>query len=214
LEKLHSALVGADAMLAYCGWRNVGEGAVNTEPFVPPDYGEIDTTAEFLRTCPWPIHAALVQREVLDAVHGFSARRFTSMDYDLWLRIYAQTQKLVRVPEVMAFYRWHGKGQISSRKWRQVMDALQVRQDFVESNPDKVAHLSPERLRELTLGQVLKEAYRAYWKRDLVNAQALFRRAFTRGAWRTGDLKYILPSWLPTSAFHALVTAVDRKRLS
>jgi hypothetical protein len=28
------------------------------------------------------------------------------------------------VPEVLAFYRWHGAGQISAVKWRQVLDAL------------------------------------------------------------------------------------------
>jgi glycosyltransferase involved in cell wall biosynthesis len=214
LEKLNAALDLSQADLAYCGWQNVGEGAPGTEPFIPPDYSEMDTAAEFLRTCPWPIHAALVRREVLDAVHGFSERCFSSMDYDLWLRIYAHTQKLVRVPEVMAFYRWHGKGQISRRKWQQVMDALQVRQDFVAENPDKVAHLPANKLRELTQGHVLKEAYRAYWKRDLPNAQALFRRAFTHGAWRTSDLKYILPSWLPESMFRSLIGVADRKRQS
>lgn len=214
LEKLNAALDLSQADLAYCGWQNVGVGAPGTEPFIPPDYSAMDTAAEFLRTCPWPIHAALVRREVLDAVHGFSERRFSSMDYDLWLRIYAHTQKLVRVPEVMAFYRWHGKGQISRRKWQQVMDALQVRQDFVAENPDKVAHLPANKLRELTQGHVLKEAYRAYWKRDLPNAQALFRRAFTRGAWRTSDLKYILPSWLPESMFRSLISIADRKRQS
>jgi hypothetical protein len=114
----------------------------------------------------------------------------------------------------MAFYRWHGKGQISRRKWQQVMDALQVRQDFVAENPDKVAHLPANKLRELTQGHVLKEAYRAYWKRDLPNAQALFRRAFTHGAWRTSDLKYILPSWLPESMFRSLIGVADRKRQS
>ena len=214
LEKLSAALDEARADVAYCGWQNFGEGAPGTVPFVPPDYSATDTAAEFLRSCPWPIHAALVRKPVLDAVRGFSERRFSSMDYDLWLRIYAHTQNLVRVPEVMAFYRWHDKGQISSNKWRQVMDALQVRHDFVARNPERVAHLSADKLQELTEGFVLKEAYRAYWKRDLPNAQALFRRAFTLGVWRAADLKYLLPSWLPGLLFRTLVKSVDRKRPS
>lgn len=148
----------------------------------------------------------------MDAVHGFSERRFSAMDYDLWLRIYAHTQKLVWVPEVMAFYRWHGGGQISRRKRQQVMDALQVREDFVKSNADKVAYLPQEKLLELTRGHLLREAYRAYWKRDLINAQALFRRAFTHGAWRVGDRKYIVPSWLPGRLFGMLVNFASRQK--
>jgi glycosyltransferase involved in cell wall biosynthesis len=214
LEKLSAALDENRADVAYCGWQNFGEGAPGSEPYVPPDYSALDTAAEFLRSCPWPIHAALIRRPVLDAVKGFSERRFSSMDYDLWLRIYAHTQNLVRVPDVMAFYRWHDKGQISGNKWRQVMDALQVRRDFVARYPERVAHLAADNLHELTEGFVLKEAYRAYWKRDLPNAQALFRRAFTRGTWRTEDLRYILPSWLPGSMFRTLVNSVDRKRQS
>ncbi|MGO9444353.1 MAG: glycosyltransferase family 2 protein [Thiobacillaceae bacterium] len=212
LQKLSSALDESRSDVAYCGWQNFGEGAPGTEAYIPPDYLAMDTTAEFLRSCPWPIHAALVRRPVLDAVRGFSERRFSSMDYDLWLRIYARTQKLVRVPEVMAFYRWHEKGQISRDKWRQVMDALQVRHDFVAHHPERVTHLLADTIHELTEGFILKEAYRAYWMRDLPNAQALFRRAFTRGAWRMADLKYILPSWLPGSLFLTLVKSVDRKR--
>lgn len=214
LEKLNAALVESQADVAFCGWQNVGEGAAGTDPYVPPDYSQMDTAAEFLRSCPWPIHAALIRREVVDAVRGFSERRFSSMDYDLWLRIYAHTQRLVRVPEVLAFYRWHGKGQISRRKWQQVMDALRVRLDFVDGNRDKVGHLSAERLHDLTKGHVLKEAYRAYWKRDLYNAQILFRHAFALGVWRAGDLKYILPSWLPESMFQFLVAFSERKRQS
>ncbi len=210
LEKLLAAMDDQQADTAYCGWQNVGEGAPGTMPFIPPDYSEMDTAAEFLRSCPWPIHAALVRRDAIDAVRGFSERCFSAMDYDLWLRLYAHTQKLVRVPEVMAFYRWHDKGQISKTKWKQVLDALQVRHDFVKHYPERVAHLSKDKVIELSDGFLLREAYRAYWQRNLTDAQKLFRRAFLKGYWKVGDLKYIFPALLSEGAFTYLVRTADR----
>ena len=210
LEKLASAMENYQADIAYCGWQNVGVGAPGTDPYIPPDYSQMDTAAEFLRSCPWPIHAALVRREALDAIKGFSERRFSAMDYDLWLRLYAHTQKLVRVPEVMAFYRWHDKGQISKTKWKQVLDALQVKRDFVTHHPERVAHLPKDKIIELSDGFLLREAYRVYWRRNLVDAQKLFRRALVSGGWKAGDLKYLLPALLPGSWFHWLVIQSDR----
>lgn len=212
LEKLLAAIRENDVDLAYCGWQNIGAGAPGTEPYVPPAYESGDMAAEFLRTCPWPIHAALVRREAIDAVHGFSERCFSAMDYDLWLRLLAHTQSILRVPEVMAFYRWHGKSQISANKWRQVMDAFRVRRDFVQRHPDMVRHLPKERLVQLTDGFLLREAYRSYWRRELHAAQRLFRRAFRTTAWKAGDLKYLLPSLLPGSLFRLLVGVSDRLR--
>ena len=211
LVKLHSALQTAQADLAYCGWQNVGEGAPGKEPYVPPDYAKGDAVALFLKGCPWPIHAALSRRGLLERVSGFSTRRFSSMDYDLWLRILAVTRNIVRVPEVLSFYRWHGHGQISSVKWRQVLDAWQVRRDFVQSNPALVAHLAPAALRELLDGSLLRAAYAAYWKRDLVSAQPLFRKAALRGFWRVRDAKFILTSLLPSALYRRLVAAADRQ---
>ena len=205
LDKLANALERTDADIAYCGWQNVGEGAPGTTPYVPPDYATLDTAAEFLRACPWPIHAALVRRAALDAVGGFSERCFSAMDYDLWLRLYAHTQKIVRVPEVMAFYRWHGGGQISKTRWKQVLDALRVRRDFVAAHPERIAHLPAARLAELTDGYLLREAYRAYWRRELDDAQVLLRAALREGAWGVRDLKYILPALLPAPLFRRLV---------
>ena len=188
LDKLAAAMDSHKADIAYCGWQNVGTGAPGTEPYIPPDFSQMDTAAEFLRSCPWPIHAALVRREAIDAVKGFSERRFSAMDYDLWLRLYAHTQKIVRVPEVMAFYRWHDKGQISKTRWKQVLDALQVRRDFVAHHPERVAHLPKGRVIELSDGFLLREAYRAYWQRNLVGrAQTLPPRLRARRveSWRS-----------------------------
>jgi glycosyltransferase involved in cell wall biosynthesis len=212
LEKLHAALALNAADCAYCGWQNVGDGAPGQEPYVPPAYEDEDTIALFLKSCPWPIHAALVRREIVEAIGGFSERRFSAMDYDFWLKLIARTRHIVRVPEVLAFYRWHGGGQISSGKWRQTMDAYAVRRDFVRKHPDLVSHLDAPALKNLVAGELLRAAYRAYWKRDLASAQGLFREALIRGVWRLADLKYILPALLPSPIFRALLGLVDSQR--
>ena len=211
LRELHARLTASASDLAYCGWQNLGDGAPGTEPYVPPSYEADDIVSAFLRSCPWPIHAALMRRSVIDSVGGFSERCFTSMDYDLWLRILGVTRKITRVPEVLAYYRWHGKGQISSVKWRQVLDAWRVRRDFVSAHPDMVSHLRGEKLRELVDGSVLRAGYQAYWKRDLVSARCLFRRAMLTRCWHARDLKYLLPSVLPERLYCALISAADNR---
>lgn len=133
------------------------------------------------------------------------------MDYDLWLRILAVTRDIVRVPEVLAFYRWHAQGQISAVKGRQVLEAWQVRRDFAGRHPELVAHLAPAALRELLDGSLLRAGYAAYWKRDLVSAQQLFRKAVRRGYWRLRDAKYVLPSLLPSGLYRRMIATADHR---
>jgi len=211
LEKLHTALTVANADIAYCGWQNVGEGIVS-EPYIPPEYERADSVAHFVRTCPWPIHGALVRRTLVEKLGGFSERRFSSMDYDFWLRALAMTRKIVRVPEVLAYYRWHGQGQVSAVKWRQVLDAHTAQKDFIKSNPDLVAHLPAERLHDLTDGQVLRQAYRAFWKRDLLSAHKLFRHAWSSRAYKLRDLRHVLTARvLPLPLYRSLVEFIDHR---
>lgn len=209
LEKLHAALAAADADVSYCGWQNVGEG-LHLPPHVPPAYEADDPVRHFLRTCPWPIHAALLRRTVIEQLGGFSERRFASMDYDLWLRALGVTRRMVRVPEVLAYYRWHDSGQVSAVKWRQVLDALEAQEAFIRNHPSMVAHLPASVLRDLTKGQVLRQAYRAFWKRDLVSAQKLFRHVAAHGSYGPRDLVYVATALLPLPLYRGLTQFVDR----
>lgn len=209
LEKLLKAMDRNGAELAYCGWQNIGEGGPGKRPHVPPDYENGDTAALFLRNCPWPIHACLLHRDLAERVGGFSERYGTSLDYDFWLRISALTHNFVLVPEVLAYYRWHGTGQISSNRWRQVVDAWLVRREFVANHPEQAAHLNRKSRRDLVDGALRHAAYDALWKRDLTTAQPLFRRSLLHGALRLRDLKYALPAFLPAPAFAALVRGRD-----
>jgi hypothetical protein len=153
----------------------------------------------------------LVKRAVVDQLGGFSVRCFSSMDYDFWLRALALTRNIVRVPEVLAYYRWHDAGQISAVKWRQVLDALAVQQDFVRASPRLVAHLPADRLRQLTEGRVLQQAYSALWKRDVASAHKLFRHVALARSFGFGDMRHAISALLPISAYRRLVALVDRK---
>jgi glycosyltransferase involved in cell wall biosynthesis len=210
LERMHAALAAHDADLAYCGWQNFGAGAPGVEPYVPPAYEEGDPVDAFLRTCPWPIHAALVRRPIIEAVGGFSEERFSSMDYDLWLRILGQTRRIVRVPEVMSFYRWHASGQVSSVKWRQVLDALAAQKSFIREHPALVGHLSAARIADMTEGQVLRQAYRAVWRRDIASAHRLFRHVGQARAFHARDLRHVAAALLPMPLYARLVSLRDR----
>jgi glycosyltransferase involved in cell wall biosynthesis len=209
LSSLLAGLRAADADIAYCGWQNVGEGVV-ANPYVPPAYEADDPVAHFVRSCPWPIHAALVRRGIVERLGGFSERRFASMDYDFWLRALGHTRRIVRVPEVLAFYRWHDDGQISAVKWRQVLDALEAQLGFIRDHPELVAHLPAAQLRDLTEGQVLRQAYRAFWKRDFGSAQKLFRHVAASGSFGLRDLRHVASALLPMPLYQGLTRFVER----
>lgn len=210
LEKLYSSLVKNNADLSYCGWQNVVENSDNGPLYIPPAYEQGDIFASFLKGCPWPIHAALTRKEIIDKISGFSTRCFSAMDYDFWIRISAVTQNITLVPEVLAFYRWHDHGQISSVKWKQVLNARIVKQDFILNNPALVSHLPIQELNSLLNKQVASQAYDAFWKRDLDSAQHLFRAMLQFGYWKIKDLKYITLSLFPARIFKKIILFLDK----
>jgi len=209
LEKMITTLEKHHADLSYCGWQNVGKHANHDQPFIPAAYEKQDIVAAFLHGCPWPIHAAVIKQSVVSAVHGFSEQHFSSMDYDFWLRILGHTNNIVLLPEVLAFYRWHGSGQISANKARQVIDAVQVRRNFIDHYPNLVEHLPADTLNSLVNGPLLKQAYQCYWARDLDNARPLFLAALKQRQWSISDLKYVLPALLPNRLYQRIIKTSD-----
>jgi len=207
LQELHEALMQKEADLAYCGWQNVGSYPGGREPYVPHDYMAGDPVLEFLQSCPWPIHAALTRRAVIDGIGGFSERRHSAMDYDLWLRVLGATRRMVRVPKVLAFYRWHEHGQISSNKWPQVLDAREARAAFAARQPHLIAATGAQ-VRSLVNEPVCVEARNALWRNDLCSAQKLFRASLLLGAVHWKDAKYIVASLFPSAIFQRLVRLV------
>ena len=213
LEKLHAALINnRDAALAYCGWQNTGLKGGRGDPYVPPDYEAEGKTERFLRAAsPWPIHAALVHRHVIDALGGFQTYLPTCMDYDFWLRI-GMAHSIILVPEVMAFYRHHQQGQIISKQWRQAQNTWTVKKTFVRDCPDLVSDLGEEKLRTLIDGGLLQRGYDNYWRRDLISARRIFRTVLRTGGWGAKDLRYLLPALLPEKPYLALIGLTDRNK--
>ena len=211
LEKLHEALDRCNSCaLSYCGWHSVGLKGKRGEPYVPPDYELQDKATRFLKgAAPWPIHAALVRRGVIDEVGGFDLDLGTCMDYDLWLRI-AVAKPIVRVPEVLAFYRHHDSGQITSTQWKQAKNSWLVKRKFLREHPELAAHLSPSDRRDLVDGGLLRRGYDNFWRRDLLSAQKIFRQSLVVGGWRFRDLRYLLPALLPFKIYQWIAGTRDR----
>ena len=210
LEKMLVTLQAhPDAALAYCGWQNVGVPGGRGEPFVPPDYENASKAETLFAGCRWPIHAALVKRAAILAAGGFDPALKNAEDYALWLRI-ATTAPIARVPEVLAFYHFHGAAQASSNKARAALHHLHAQQHYLAKNPDFHAALGKHRARELTLGELLKRGYACYWDRDITAARQIFRVAMKQGYGTLRDWKYMLPAWLPLSWHQRLIGLRDK----
>lgn len=210
LDKMLDALQAKpEAVLAYCGWQNLGLPGKRSEPFVPPDY-ETPTKAEILFAgCRWPIHAALAKREAVLTAGGFDTRLSNAEDYALWLRI-ATAAPIVRVPEALVFYHFHSGEQASSNRGRAALHHLQAQQRYLAQHPEFNATLGRKRARTLMFGELLKRGYACYWQRDLLAARQIFRAVMKQGHGTLADWKHMLPAWLPESWHRRLLEHVDR----
>lgn len=199
LARLSAALDDRpEAVLAYCGWQNLGVAGGRGEPFVPPDYETADKAEILFAGCRWPIHAALVKREAVLAANGFDPLLKNAEDYALWLNV-ATTAPIVRVPEVLAFYHFHGGVQASADHARAALQFWQTQRHYLASHPAFGDQLGRARRRALTTGELLKRGYARYWQRDLPAARRIFRVVMQHGYGTLSDWKYMLPAWLPES---------------
>ena len=210
LEKMLAALQARpDAVLAYCGWQNLGLPGGRGAPFIPPDYETPGKAETLFAGCRWPIHAALVKREAVVAANGFDSALKNAEDFALWLRV-ATAAPIVRVPEVLAFYHFHGDSQASGNHARAALQHWQVQRDYLASHPAFGASLGRARIRALTSGELLQRGYAAYWQRDLPAARAIFRAVMKQGYGTLADWTYMLPAWLPETWHRWLIGLRDR----
>ena len=197
------------AILAYCGWQNVGLQGGRGEPFIPPEYDAADRAEVFLGGCRWPIHGVVIQTSVVRDAGGFDETFRASADYDLWLRV-ATKGRLILVPEVLAFYRHHDGEQITKNKRRSALHHHRAQVKFIRENPRAARRLGTSRVRTLLYGELLRRAYACYWDRDLASARTLFRRVMRRGYGNPKDWLYMLPSLLPIQVHGWLLDKRDR----
>lgn len=209
LTHLHAALAAAPkAVLAYCGWQNLGLLGGSGQPFVPPDYENASKAETLFASCRWPIHAALVKRKAVTAAGGFDTDLKNAEDYALWLRV-ALTAPIVRVPQVLAYYHFHGGAQASSDRVRATLHHWRAQRRYLDGHPEFRHALGKQRIRELTLGLILQQAYASYWKRDLPTARTLFRTVMKHGYGTLRDWTYMLPALLPLSWHRAWLARRD-----
>lgn len=205
LKKLHSSLERhPESALAYCGWQNIGLPGGRGKPFVPRDYEQSNKIETLLRDCPWPIHAVLTRRNVIEETGGFDIRFATSEDYYLWLKI-ATKYPIVRVPEVLAYYHFHDAPQATKNRAREALDNWKVKCMFLNEEPEVKLNLGRKRVRELTHGHLLKKGYICYWDRDLKAARKIFRVVMKTTYGKITDWKYMLPALLPINLHRFLI---------
>ncbi len=66
-------------------------------------------------------------------------------------------------------------------------------------------------MKDLTEGQVLRQAYRAFWKRDLASAQKLFRHAAAHGSFGARDLRHVASALLPLPLYRGITRLAERR---
>jgi len=209
LLKTANMLKSSDAVLAYTGWHNIGAPPPFHEPFVPEDYesAKPSKAARLIRSTGWPVHAALIRREALFEAGLFNTTLKSCEDFDLWLRI-ALTRRIARVPEVLAFYRFH-PGQMTRNQMRIVLTHYRIQKAFLRAHPDILGTHGRKLKRLITSGELLKRGYRAYWARDLPAARAIFRQVMRDVYGKPADWKYMLPAWLPESWHRWLIRRLE-----
>lgn len=209
LEKLLGALLSdPDAMISYCGWQNVGLPGGQGKPYLPPEYEGTDKARYLLGSCPWPIHAALTRKSAITEAGGFDERFSNAEDYGLWLKI-ALSNRIVRVPEVLAYYWFHGGAQASKNRARAACENWLVQTEFLKRHPEIRKKLGRSLERSLVHGELLKRGYICYWDRDLEAARKIFRAVMKTGYGTVMDWKYMLPSVLPMPVHRLLLRVFE-----
>lgn len=207
LEKTHTALVSdSSAVLAYCGWQNLGLVGGRGEPFIPPDYETPDKAAALLEGCRWPIHACLTRRTAIVAAGGFNAQLTIAEDYLLWLECSAQG-KLIRVPEVLAQYHHHGGEQATHNRALAAIDTFRAKQFFLQRHPDIAARLGTNLVDQLTWNRLIHDGNALHWQGDIESARPVFRKALLAGKGTFSDKLRMLPSLLPLWLHRAVLVA-------
>lgn len=214
LEKLHNALINQpESKLAYCGWQNLGVSENRGKPYIPPDYEGPEKALHLLQGCPWPIHATLTRRYLIEEAGGFNENLTSTADYDLWLKI-ATANKLVRVPEVLAYYHHHNNGQITSNRALIAINQNKIQRNFLSNNPHIRDHIGIHRIKAFLSKQLLNRGFECYWERDMTAAREIFQHAMRSGYGTPKEWLYMLPALLPLSLHKTILKKVANDKAS
>lgn len=187
-----------EAVLAYCGWQNLGLTGMRGQPFIPPDYEGPDKTRFLFESCRWPIHACLARHSAVSQVGGFDPELKIGEDFLFWMEI-GQLGPILRVPKVLTFYHHHGDGQATQDRARAALDTLRAKQKFLAHRPDIAQHLGADWIEAVTWGKFVEEANAMYWSGDIEGARPLYKRALHAGRGSSRDKLRMLASLLPST---------------
>ena len=207
LEKMHTALASdSKAVLAYCGWQNLGLPGPRGEPFVPPDYENPDKVATLLEGCRWPIHACLTRHTAIIEAGGFNTHLTIAEDYLLWMEV-SVTGTIIRVPEVLAQYHHHDGVQATRNQTLAALDTFKAKQLFFRRHPEIAKQLGPDKIEFLTWDKLMQQGNVLHWQGDIENARPIFRKVLLAGHGSFSAKLRMLPSLLPLSVHRTILAA-------
>ena len=108
LNVLYNSLVSCDpnVALVHANW-----AFSNQDGEIGITHDSSFRSGEGLRTLvlynPFAVHAALIRREAIAAVGGFSPIEPSLEDWELWLKIALKGYHFIHIPNLLAFYFWH-----------------------------------------------------------------------------------------------------------
>ena len=153
----------------------------------------------------------MVRTQLVREAGGFDEKLTSGEDFDLWLRI-APFHRIVRVPEVLAFYRFHDGPQMTKNRFKIIANHWRIQQKFLKWRPEAVRHLARGRVRELTHGELMRKGFDCYWQNDLDTARRIFRLVMCTGFGSASDWLHMLPSLLPLPCHRWLIAAIRSHR--
>ena len=207
LEKMHTALASdSKAVLAYCGWQNLGLPGPRGEPFVPPDYENPDKVATLLEGCRWPIHACLTRHTAIIEAGGFNTHLTIAEDYLLWMEV-SVTGTIIRVPEVLAQYHHHDGVQATRNQTLAALDTFKAKQLFFRRHLEIAKQLGPDKIEFLTWDKLMQQGNVLHWQGDIENARPIFRKVLLAGHGSFSAKLRMLPSLLPLSVHRTILAA-------
>jgi glycosyltransferase involved in cell wall biosynthesis len=210
LKKMHTALTtNPQAVLAYCGWHNLGLPGPRGEPFVPPDYESPDKAADLLEGCRWPIHACLTRHAAIIEAGGFNTSLTIAEDYLLWMEVSA-AGPIIRVPEVLARYHHHDGVQATRNQALAALDTFRAKQLFLRRHPEIAKQLGPDKIKYLTWDKLIQQGHALHWQGDLENARPVFRNVLLAGHGSLSAKFRMLPSLLPLWLHRAILVTKEK----
>ncbi len=213
LERMYSALrANSDYGISYCGWQHLGVSEGRGKPYIPEEFETPDKVAKLLRGCPWPIHATLVRRYLIENAGGFNESLSSTADYDLWLKIAINT-KLIRVPEVLAFYHHHDSGQITDNRARIAINQHKIQRAFLYSRPDIQKLVGVRQAKGIISKRLLYQGFDCYWTHDLPAARKIFLHAMRYGYGSPMQWIYMLPSLLPLPIHVGILSLFGNRKI-